>query len=230
MTNEFGLKKAKYSDAFVRLFSAPLMRRYFMKALSRIATLEGGIFFSRTLRDVLSSRRNVTLGSYSYGPIDDLFNFPIKTKIGRYVSIGPGVRIFQANHPSNFLSTHPFFYRSDIGITSEEAIIRYQLKIGHDVWIGANTIICPGCHCIGTGAIIGAGAVVTKDVLDYAIVGGNPARIIKMRFSESTITSLLASKWWELPYDSLKPLREELTCPFNEDLTDKIIALRAGLQ
>jgi acetyltransferase-like isoleucine patch superfamily enzyme len=151
--------------------------------------------------------------------------------IGRYTSIGPGARIFQAYHTVDFFSMHPFFYRSDIGIAKQEAIKRYEVFIGHDAWLGANSIICPGCHRIGNGAVVGAGSVVTKDVPDYAIVGGNPARVIKMRFQDATILKLLESRWWQLSFKQIKTLHHEMTQALIEnrldDLLEKIAFLRS---
>lgn len=81
---------------------------------------------------------------------------------------------------------------------SDNALIYKKLTVGHDVWIGANAIILPGCCNIGNGAIIGAGSIVTKDVPPYSIVAGNPARMIRMRFPQQVIASLEASEWWLL--------------------------------
>ncbi|PQO28766.1 hypothetical protein C5Y98_23585 [Blastopirellula marina] len=86
------------------------------------------------------------------------------------------------------LSTHPLLY----GDLSE----RVLLEIGHDVWLGFNVVILPGCHRIGTGAIVGAGSIVTKDIPPYAIAVGNPARILRYRFPEEVCAKLLASQWW----------------------------------
>jgi acetyltransferase-like isoleucine patch superfamily enzyme len=71
------------------------------------------------------------------------------------------------------------------------------LSIGNDVWIGQNAIILPSVARIGDGAVIGAGAVVTKDVEPYSIVVGNPARLLRYRFSQETIVKLQESRWWE---------------------------------
>ena len=94
-----------------------------------------------------------------------------KVKIGKNVMMGPEVCIYTRNHA---------FDRTDIPMNQQGSTPEKAVVIEDDVWIGARAIILPGVH-IGTGAVIGAGAVVTKDVPDYAVVGGNPARILKMR-------------------------------------------------
>ena len=94
-----------------------------------------------------------------------------KVVIGKNVMMGPDVCIFARNHA---------YARTDIPMSCQGFSPEKPIMIGDDVWIGANVIILPGVH-IGSGAIIGAGAVVTKNVPDYAVVGGNPAHIIKMR-------------------------------------------------
>ena len=124
-----------------------------------------------------------------------------RTRIGKFCSIGPNVKSGLGLHPSHtFVSTHPVFYS-----TRKQAQISFADKdyfqenvfseIGHDVWIGANVLIMDGIR-IGNGAIVAAGAVVTADVPDYAIVGGVPARILKYRFEEE-IKHLLESRWWD---------------------------------
>ena len=131
--------------------------------------------------------------------------------IGNYCAIAHGVVMNLAmDHAFHGVSGYPF--GSILGdLTTRDtqsitAINRYQLIVGHDVWIGANAHIVKAVK-IGNGAIIGADAVVTKDVPPYAIVGGNPARIIRYRFSPEIIERLDKIKWWYWPQDKLKACR-----------------------
>lgn len=115
--------------------------------------------------------------------------------IGRYCSIGYNVTIGVGHHNLDLISTSSWF---DSKIkTIKKVNPEVLVKIKNDVWIGNNVIIMNGVT-IGNGAVIGAGAVVTKDVPDYAIVAGVPAKILRMRFSQDIITRLTKLKWWEL--------------------------------
>lgn len=121
--------------------------------------------------------------------------------IGKYTCIGSNVNICIAEHPTNLVSVHPAFYSNDKAFetfSDNNYFEEYEkIFIGNDVWIGSKSTIMNGVN-IGDGAIIAYGAVVTKDVLPYSIVGGIPAKHLKFRFGEETINKLLEIKWWEL--------------------------------
>jgi chloramphenicol O-acetyltransferase type B len=142
---------------------------------------------------------SVVLQSYSYLNKNCVLQ---NVNIGRYCSIATNVQIGLGNHPTNLLSTSTLFYKkkNTFGIELIDKDINFSeyktTNIGHDVWIGSSAIILDGVE-VGIGAIIAAGAIVTKDVPPYAVVGGVPAKILKYRFSDEQIQILLESKWWE---------------------------------
>lgn len=126
--------------------------------------------------------------------------------IGKYCQIGADVAIHTSNHPMSFLSTYINKNLFDGELSSLKEIKR--TIIGNDVWIGHNVIIL-GNVTIGNGAILAAGAVVTKDVAPYTIVAGVPAKPIKKRFSERIIQEIEDLKWWdlsEMELEKIKPL------------------------
>jgi virginiamycin A acetyltransferase len=167
-----------------------------------LSILEGGTMFSRTIREALSLYYGVHVGMYSYGPCMQFGSLPIGTRIGNYCSIADGLRVFRRNHPLNRLSQHALFFNYQAGLITRDTIDNVEanpLIIGHDVWIGANVIIAPGCKIIGNGAVIGAGAVVAEDVPAFAIVGGVPAKLIHWRFNEDIQQCLEKSQWWLRP-------------------------------
>lgn len=124
--------------------------------------------------------------------------------IGRFCSVGNAVVIGQekAVHPLDWVSSHPFQYTDTAWCYQFECA---PTEIGHDVWIGREAMIMEGVR-IGTGAVVAARSVVTRDVPPYAIVAGIPARIVKYRHSPILIESLLASAWWECPVELLRKL------------------------
>lgn len=128
-------------------------------------------------------------------------------EIGSFTSIANGVVLGGARHPMKWVSMSPVFYAGRDSVKAKFAEHKLmppaRVKIGHDVWIGRSAIILAGVT-VGDGAVIGAGSVVTKDVPPYAIVAGNPARLIRYRFDESIILKLEEIKWWNFSEDRLK--------------------------
>ena len=148
---------------------------------------------------------HTNIGAYSYVSNNASLSM---IEMGRFCSIGPGVNCGYGTHPTNFVSTSPVFFstRKQCGMTFAETDLfeEQQLtKLGHDVWVGANVYLKDGIN-VGHGAVIGAGAVVTKDVPPYAIVGGVPAQIIRFRFDENAIADLLRIEWWHWSEDELR--------------------------
>ncbi len=141
---------------------------------------------------------NSSIGSYSYVQKNsNIFN----SEIGKFCSIAAGVSIGLGLHEINRVSTHPVFFSKDTPLpkvfANENLYKDFKRSIiENDVWIGEGAIVLDGIS-IGTGAVIAAGAVVTKDVMPYCIVGGVPAKIIKKRFDDKTINSLIESQWWD---------------------------------
>lgn len=143
------------------------------------------------------SYKSIIVDMYTYGScFEPGFNIGGKVKIGRYCSIASHVKYFGANHPISNVSCSAYFYNHSFGLDVCD-VERNTLTIGNDVWIGYGVIITAGVKNIGNGAIIGAGSVVTKDVQPYNIVAGNPAKIIRRRFTDEIIEILEKSKWWE---------------------------------
>lgn len=159
--------------------------------------LEGTGLYSQTLRRIATDYHGVTVGMYTRGPLAALDHYPRGTRIGRYSSVHPSVWVFGANHPMNTRSTHALFYNPAFGFAKADLLTRTRLTVGHDVFIGFNAIITSSVSEIGDGSVIGAGSVVHQNVPPYAIVVGNPARVVRYRFSRDTIETLRASRWWD---------------------------------
>ncbi len=182
--------------------------------------LEGGAYRSATARELLARDYQVEVGLHSYGECFVPGAFAPSVKIGRYVSIGRGVRVFTQNHPLDWATTHPYFYEQKFGYVRQDMLEPATTVFEHDIWIGQGAIILPGCKKVGTGAIIGAGAVVTKDVPPYAIVAGNPAKVLRYRFPQDVCERLLASEWWSRPPEALAEYREFMCSPCQAAATD----------
>lgn len=126
-----------------------------------------------------------------------LFDFSAeRLVVGRFCQIAHGVRFItsSANHATSGLTTYPF------AVFDPSAMEAYQpdtrdTVVGHDVWLGHGAIVCPGAR-IGSGVIVGAGAVVRGTVPDYAVVAGNPAEVVRMRFAPEVVARLIGLAWW----------------------------------
>lgn len=170
-------------------------------------------FYTRNLLADEIAAHGWQIGEYTYGtPIVQTWGVDGRLFIGRYCSIAGGVKIFLGgNHRSDFVTTYPFnAIRPAAGHIVGHPSTKGDVRIGNDVWLAQDCVIYSGVT-IGDGAIVGGNAIVSRDVPPYAMVAGNPANIIKYRFSETQIAELLKYCWWdwhsneiELCYDLLQ--------------------------
>jgi virginiamycin A acetyltransferase len=157
---------------------------------------------------------NIIIGDYTYydDPEDSenferniLYHYPFvgdKLIIGKFCALARGIKFIMngANHQLEQFSTYPFYIFGNgwekVTPSAEQEVFKGDTVVGNDVWIGYESLIMPGIK-IGNGAIIAAKSVVVKDVPDYTIFGGNPARLIRQRFPDAVIEALLEIAWWD---------------------------------
>lgn len=186
-----------------------------LKALLRwlLYRREGGSMFSITLRQIFARHHGVEVGEFTHGGWLSVFHVDEGTTIGRYCSIAETARLVTQNHPLTTRSTSGMFFHPAFGAVDRDLSSRTRLVVGNDVWISNFAVVLPSVRVIGDGAVIGAGAVVGRDVPPYAIVHGNPARVIGYRFDEARIQELLAERWWDRPLAELLREPQRFTVP-----------------
>jgi len=156
---------------------------------------------------------NSSFDKYSYcGYECDINN----TEVGSFCSIANNVKIGGGVHPIDWVSTSPVFYTGRQSLKAKFSPKNRKnpkmVIIGHDVWIGQNVLISQGVK-IGTGSIVGMGSIVTKDIPPYSIFAGNPAKLIRKRFENNLIDSLLQSEWWILDDSQLNQISDYISTP-----------------
>jgi acetyltransferase-like isoleucine patch superfamily enzyme len=205
---------------------------------------------------------NFEIGAFSYG----VSGFFCHVSIGRYCSFGENIQVGRGAHPTDWMSTSPFFYcyngsmfqigdgfdgaedyhdyrpssPGEIPVRNGRTVNDYLAltEIGHDVWIGHGAFLAQGIK-VGNGAVIAGGAVVTKDVPPYAIVGGNPAQILRMRFTFECCAALERLAWWRFApwqlkgipfanvYNAITQLEERI--PLLKPYTPQLVKIKAIL-
>lgn len=178
--------------------------------LAPLAEIKASFFRGRNEIGMYSTINRSTIDSFSNLGVSSYVSDSV---VGRFTLIGSRVSIGGFGHPLNYLSigafqwgqsleswgySRDFSSNFDIDIRPKEV----STNIGSDCWIGDNSVVLAG-RKLGHGSVVGAGSVVTSDVPPYAIVVGNPARIVRYRFSDEVISQLIRTRWWELEIEDL---------------------------
>jgi acetyltransferase-like isoleucine patch superfamily enzyme len=164
--------------------------------------------FDDATRELMKRLYDVEIGRYTHGAFKIDGSIAPGTRIGSFCSVAPGVRLGGSNHPLDWVSTHGFQYLSNRGFIPEDnAELRRRLNepvvIEDDVWLGTNALVLPGMT-VHRGAVIGAGAVVSRDVPPYAIAAGVPARVVRKRLPDEQVEALLAIDWPSWDDDTIR--------------------------
>lgn len=155
---------------------------------------------------LLSNDTRVSVGRYTYGnPSLRIWSEAERIDIGSFCSIADEVTIFGGGeHNSSWVTTFPLRIAFGLPGANEDGhpASKGNTTIGNDVWIGYRATVLSGVH-IGDGAVVGAGSVIASDVPPYAIVAGNPAKVLRYRFEQDVIEKLMAVKWWDWPIEKI---------------------------
>ena len=197
--------------------------------INPIAGYDKEIYIKPTIKN-----KNIIVGDFSYIADSDFESHVThhyewnndKLVIGKFCQIASGVEFVMngANHQMNSVSTFPFYTLEgweQTPPTQNDLPIKGDTIIGNDVWIGQNATILPGVH-IGDGVIIGANSVVGSNIDPYTIVAGNPARVIRKRFSDKLIQTMEELKWWDLSIEEINDLIPTLTSSNLEKVTEEL--------
>lgn len=193
-----------------------------IKVLWRVKNPHNSTTAANTINDMDFPSDKVTVGKLSYGPLR-VHHFGTdgeNLKIGNYCSISMGVKfILGGNHSTNTFSTYPF--RCFFDNLECEAWTKGPIILEDDVWIGTDAIVLSGVT-LGKGTVVAAGSVVVKSTLPYSLVGGNPAKLIKMRFDDEIIKLLLDIKFEKIDEKKVVGLLAKLYMPLNRELLIEI--------
>lgn len=185
------------------LFSLYRLRRLRPWIINSAKKLDKGTLELALLRRIFREYHHIDIDAYTYGGCFNAKYVAAGTKIGKFCSFADHIYIYATNHKLNAVTTHPFIYNPAVGVVTEDLREYHYPQIGNDVWMGQNSMIMSSTTQIGDGAVIAAGAVVTKDVPPYAVVGGVPAHIIKYRFPKEIVNTLLEIQWWNWPPEKI---------------------------
>jgi acetyltransferase-like isoleucine patch superfamily enzyme len=160
---------------------------------------------------------NIGTGTYGINPLlIKSFRHDDNLIVGKYCSIAGNVTfILSGEHNYKHISTYPFFDQKNHSNVYRDTFTKGTIVLGNDVWIGYGAIILSGVT-IGDGAVIGAGSVITKDIPPYAIIAGNPSKVLKYRFTEEQINALLSISWWEWDETTVENRKNDFYLPIDD--------------
>ena len=188
---------------FQYLLSVFSLKKLTHKGISFFSLWNSACHFDKTTTLTRGTRIcDSTIGRYSRVAGAQVMH----TTIGSFSSIAGNTLLGPGQHPTNYLTAHRAFYKGNEWHPEWKGDVVFdenkRIFVGSDVWIGRNCIIMDGVS-IGDGAIIAAGAVVTKDVPPFAIAGGVPAKVLKLRFTQEIVDRLMEIQWWNLPDEEI---------------------------